>query len=152
MLRNTMLFNYYFVVDHPVYSIAIGLGVSSLFNHSYDANATYRISIENKTISIYACKPIHKGEEITLNYNGSPNDQSPVYFAPGCEEQTTYQSIYHRCIEERKLYIKDVSGKGRGVFCNRPIAADSLIETSVLLIFPASNLALPVRRNSILLQ
>jgi uncharacterized protein len=81
-LLSTMLYNYYFVVGDTKFPVALGLGYSSLYNHAYSANATYTISLKNASIKITACKTIQSGDEITLNYNGSPNDASPVYFAP----------------------------------------------------------------------
>jgi SET domain-containing protein len=40
---------------------------------------------------------------------------------------------------ERRLYIKSTRGKGRGVFCNRPILKDEIIEECPLLIIPAQD-------------
>jgi uncharacterized protein len=81
-LQTTSLFSYYFLVGDKKFPVALGLGCASLYNHSYAANAVYSISLKNETIQIKACKPILPGEEITLNYNGTPDDLSPVYFAP----------------------------------------------------------------------
>ncbi|MGB3005226.1 MAG: SET domain-containing protein-lysine N-methyltransferase [Chitinophagaceae bacterium] len=85
-LQTTMLFSYYFVVGDKKFPVALGLGYSSLYNHSYHANAEYSISLKGSYIKIKACKTINPGEEIMLNYNGSPDDTSPVYFAT--EEST----------------------------------------------------------------
>jgi hypothetical protein len=81
-LQATTLFNYYFVIGDKNFPVALGLGYSSLYNHSYTANAVYSVSLKDETITIKACKAIQAGDEITLNYNGSPNDATPVYFAP----------------------------------------------------------------------
>jgi uncharacterized protein len=81
-LQSTTLFQYYFLVSSKKTPVALGLGNSSLYNHSYTANAVYSISLHNAAIIIKACKPIHPGEEITLNYNGNPDDATPVYFPP----------------------------------------------------------------------
>ena len=81
-LQATSLFSYYFLVGDEKFPVALGLGCASLYNHSHAANAVYSISLKNETIQIKACKPILPGEEITLNYNGNPDDTSPVYFAP----------------------------------------------------------------------
>ena len=81
-LQTTSLFSYYFVVTHAKFPVALGLGFSSLYNHAYSANAGYSISLKNASITIKACKLIVPGEEITLNYNGLPEDITPVYFAP----------------------------------------------------------------------
>lgn len=82
LLENTRLYHYYFVVDNPKTPAALGLGLSSLYNHSPAANARYRISVKKDYLEIIACKPVMPGEEITLNYNGRPDDPSPVYFPP----------------------------------------------------------------------
>lgn len=81
-LQTTLLYSYYFVVGDKNFPVALGLGYSSLYNHAYSANAVYSISLKNANIKITACKTIEPGDEITLNYNGSPDDATPVYFAP----------------------------------------------------------------------
>lgn len=81
-LQSTSLFSYYFVVTDAKFPVALGLGFSSLYNHAYTANAVYSISLKNASITIKACKMIVPGEEITLNYNGIPDDITPVYFVP----------------------------------------------------------------------
>ncbi|HWL25392.1 MAG TPA: SET domain-containing protein-lysine N-methyltransferase, partial [Ureibacillus sp.] len=35
---------------------------------------------ENHSIDFYAMRDIHEGEEILVNYNGDPEDQSPLWF------------------------------------------------------------------------
>ena len=80
-LQGTALFNYYFLIADENSTVALGLGYSSLYNHAYNANAVYSVSLKNKTITVKACKIIKPGDEITLNYNGSPDDSTAVYFA-----------------------------------------------------------------------
>ncbi|GAB2826262.1 SET domain-containing protein [Ferruginibacter profundus] len=81
-LQGTTLFSYYFLVADEKTPVALGLGYSSLYNHAYNANAVYSISLKDAAIVIKACKIIQPGDEITLNYNGSPDDAAPVYFPP----------------------------------------------------------------------
>jgi SET domain-containing protein len=81
-LQTTMLYSYYFLVGDKRFPVALGLGYSSLYNHAYNANAVYSISLKNASIKVTACQLIEPGQEITLNYNGSPDDATPVYFAP----------------------------------------------------------------------
>jgi uncharacterized protein len=59
---------------------ALALGYGSLYNHSYTPNARYVTNIENQSIDFYARKDIREGEEIMVNYNGDPEDQSPLWF------------------------------------------------------------------------
>jgi hypothetical protein len=59
---------------------AMALGMGSLYNHSFGPNARYLRHIEEKTIEYVALKDIPAGEEITINYNGDPDDLTPVWF------------------------------------------------------------------------
>lgn len=59
---------------------ALALGYGSLYNHSYTPNVRYYTNIENQSIDFYARKDIRKGEEMMVNYNGDPKDQSPLWF------------------------------------------------------------------------
>lgn len=79
-LRHTTLYHYYFLVEHNRTPAALGLGYSSLYNHSYTANARYKVSVSNQCLDIIAVRSIAAGEEVTLNYNGRPDDTSRVYF------------------------------------------------------------------------
>ncbi|MFT3933723.1 MAG: SET domain-containing protein-lysine N-methyltransferase [Chitinophagaceae bacterium] len=79
-LRHSGLFNYYFLVNNATHPAVFGFGCSSFYNHSSQANAFYTFSPKKNIIRFYACKKIVAGEEITINYNGQPNDDRPVYF------------------------------------------------------------------------
>ncbi|MGA9994408.1 MAG: SET domain-containing protein [Pyrinomonadaceae bacterium] len=59
---------------------AIALGFGSLYNHSYSPNAMYVKSWEERLIRFIALRDIEAGEEITVNYNGSPDDRQPIWF------------------------------------------------------------------------
>ncbi|HEX7042906.1 MAG TPA: SET domain-containing protein [Patescibacteria group bacterium] len=79
-LRQTILRNYYFQWGKGNETVAACLGFGSLYNHSYEPNATYMKHWENATIHFNAIKDIAKDEEITVNYNhGDPNDKSPLW-------------------------------------------------------------------------
>lgn len=97
-LRKTELRNFYFLWNKTTRPInqnlwsrnskfkirnkkaAIALGYGSLYNHSYNPNATYKKNFKGKTIDFIAIRPIKKGEEITVNYNlGDPSNQSPLW-------------------------------------------------------------------------
>lgn len=78
-LDDTVLFNYYFCwgEDHKDGAIALGLG--SIYNHSYTPNAMYRIDLEDQVLEFIAIRSIPANEEITINYNGEPEDKSPLW-------------------------------------------------------------------------
>ncbi|MBW3598596.1 MAG: SET domain-containing protein [Planctomycetes bacterium] len=60
-------------------SVAVVLGYGSLYNHSYRPNAYYR-DRRNRVKEFIALRDIKPGEEITINYNGSPHDRTDVGF------------------------------------------------------------------------
>ena len=59
---------------------AIALGNGSLYNHSYKPNADYIKDWDKQLIRFIALRDIEAGEEITINYNGAPEDQTPIWF------------------------------------------------------------------------
>jgi hypothetical protein len=80
LLKQTSLYHYYFVVGDTKTPVAIGLGYSSVYNHASPANADYTINLAAQMIEIRAAISIAADEEITINYNGTVNDPSPVHF------------------------------------------------------------------------
>jgi SET domain-containing protein len=60
-------------------TVAVVLGFGSLYNHSYRPNAYYR-DRRSRIKEFVALRDIARGEEITINYNGSPCDASDVGF------------------------------------------------------------------------
>ena len=58
----------------------MALGTIPIYNHSYKSNCEYFMDFEDNTIFIKTVKTIKKGEELTINYNGSWNDKKKVWF------------------------------------------------------------------------
>lgn len=79
-LMPTILGNYFFQWGPAREEGALALGFGLLYNHSFNPNATYVRKFHTKTIFFVAIRDIAEGEEITVNYNGSPEDKSPVWF------------------------------------------------------------------------
>lgn len=59
---------------------AIAAGFGGLYNHSYEPNAHFIKLIDDGVIDFVAIRAIARGEEITVNYNGSPEDKTPIWF------------------------------------------------------------------------
>ena len=72
-----LLFEYYFWMDDYV-SLALGFG--SLYNHSKNANAKYKLDRKKETITFTASKDIKKDQEILFNYKGKANPKTPLWF------------------------------------------------------------------------
>lgn len=79
-LKKTVLYNYCFSWGENYEHTAIALGYGSLYNHSYTPNAEYNNNIDNLSIDFYAIADIIDGQEITINYNESSEDNSPLWF------------------------------------------------------------------------
>lgn len=72
-----LLFEYYFWLDDFV---VLALGYGSLYNHSKNPNAEYKIKQKDKTITFSAIKNIQKNEEILINYSGTSGSKVPLWF------------------------------------------------------------------------
>lgn len=59
--------------------VAVALGYGSIYNHSYQPNASYAAK-GRETQAYVALRNIKKDEEITVNYNGTPTDSSKLWF------------------------------------------------------------------------
>ena len=80
-LRESILVTYFFYFGKNKERLAIALGFGSIYNHTYEPNATYKIKHREKTIDFIALNDIKKDDEITVNYNyGNPKDKSPLWF------------------------------------------------------------------------
>lgn len=77
-LKKTVLFYYCFHWGKK--NTAIALGYGGLFNHSYTPNTGFDNNKKNKTIDFYALVDIKEGEELTINYNGEPDDTTKLWF------------------------------------------------------------------------
>jgi len=76
-MDKTILFDYYFAWrEHS----AVALGYGSLYNHSFQPNARYIRHFEQELIEFRALREITPDEEILVNYNGDPTDDSPLWF------------------------------------------------------------------------
>ncbi|MAT14167.1 MAG: SET domain-containing protein-lysine N-methyltransferase [Planctomyces sp.] len=61
-------------------TVALALGYGSLYNHSFKANCRYE-DTGKMSKSYIAERDIEDGEEVTINYNGSPKDKTKVGFS-----------------------------------------------------------------------
>lgn len=83
-IKKTILYNYCYIWEDPKYlpefKNAITLSVSQFINHSYNPNIKYLYDYKKCAIEFYAVRDIYEDEELTVNYNGLIDDNSPVWF------------------------------------------------------------------------
>lgn len=72
------ILNFYIYPWRSTRSAAVVLGFGEIYNHSFDPNADWKQDFRSNSMVYRAVKPIKKGEEITVNYNGEPDDQTPI--------------------------------------------------------------------------
>lgn len=85
LVEGTTLFNYTYGWGEGLEDSAIALGFGSLYNHAYRPNAMYKRLHDDMMIMYVALRDIAVGEEITVNYNGQPEDLSPLWFKVAAE-------------------------------------------------------------------
>ena len=76
-LEKTLL-NYYIYPWRSTRGASLALGFGSIFNHSFSPNADWKQNFKTQSMVYRAIKNIKKGEEITVNYNGEPDDETPI--------------------------------------------------------------------------
>ena len=80
LLNDTFLYEYYFEWGKSGRKGALALGFGSLYNHSYEPNARYLPDFDLNILEFVAVRDIQPGEEICVNYNLDPDDQTPVWW------------------------------------------------------------------------
>ncbi len=68
-LSATALGRYYYEWGEQDEQAALALGFGSLYNHSFDPNASYEFREDDGVIEYLALRDIDAGEELTINYN-----------------------------------------------------------------------------------
>ncbi len=61
-------------------SRGLPLGYGAIYNHSLEPNACSEMDYERNEMKVVALRPIRSGDEITVNYNGEPEDRSQGWF------------------------------------------------------------------------
>jgi uncharacterized protein len=80
IITTTEVVNYCFFLDKEKKILALAMGFGSLYNHAFPCNAHHIIDKEAKTITIFAIRDIKAHEEICINYNGDPDNDSMEWF------------------------------------------------------------------------
>lgn len=80
LLDQTPLHDYIFKWGPEEKQCAMALGLIPVYNHSYRSNCEYFMDFEAHTMLVKTVRAVEKGEELTINYNGDWNDETPVWF------------------------------------------------------------------------
>lgn len=80
LLDQTLLHDYIFLWGDAEDQCAMALGWIPMFNHSYRSNCEYFMDYDEASMFIKTIRTIEAGEELTINYNGKWNNDTPVWF------------------------------------------------------------------------
>lgn len=80
LIDQTLLHDYIFEWGDGTQECCLALGWVSVYNHSYTSNCTYDMDYDEKTITIQTIRKIKAGEELTINYNGTWNNDKKIWF------------------------------------------------------------------------
>jgi SET domain-containing protein len=80
LLDQTLLHDYIFEWGQDPKGCCMALGYVPVYNHSYRSNCEYEMDYEEELISVKAVRFIKAGEELSINYNGDWNNETPVWF------------------------------------------------------------------------
>ncbi len=79
-IEGTKLYHYIFEWGETRRQACVAFGYVSMYNHDYTASCEYEMDFEEKIVTVRTVRAIKKGEELTINYNASPNDKTKVWF------------------------------------------------------------------------
>jgi uncharacterized protein len=79
-LDRIALQDYYFLWGPDDRAGAIAFGLCSICNHSVEPNCEQIRRYDTQTMCLVALRDIDEGEELTINYNGSQEDDRPLWF------------------------------------------------------------------------
>ena len=80
LLDKTLLHDYIFEWGGEKEQCCMALGYVPVYNHAYKSNCEYEMDFETELIQIKTVHPVKAGEELFINYNGTWDDDKPVWF------------------------------------------------------------------------
>lgn len=80
LLDQTLLHDYIFVWGDNEDQCCVALGYLSVYNHAYQSNCAYFMDYDDNTMFIKTVRNIEANEELTINYNGTWNNNKKVWF------------------------------------------------------------------------
>ena len=80
-LHQTILHDYYFLLPDEKGSGCLGLGFTSIYNHSFSPNCEVVFDLESCDIEIRAIAEIQSGDELLIDYQGGLKENE-LWFEP----------------------------------------------------------------------
>ena len=80
LLDQTLLHDYIFEWGENRQQCCMALGYIPLYNHSYQSNCEYEMNFRKQIILVRTVREVRAGEELSINYNGSWDNDKKVWF------------------------------------------------------------------------
>ena len=79
-IHQTILHDYYFLLEQPKGAACLALGYGSINNHKSKPNAIVIFDYEKNEMEIQCCKKIKAGSEIFIDYTDGGDKDAPLWF------------------------------------------------------------------------
>ena len=79
-IDQTLLHDYIFEWGPLKDQCCMALGYVPIYNHSYQSNCEYFMDFTLEQMQVKTMREIAAGEELTINYNGDFDNETPVWF------------------------------------------------------------------------
>ena len=113
---------------------AIVLGLGTFINHSFQPNCEYRRNFADQRLDFVAIEPIVRGDEVTVNYNGSPTNDAPIWFPITTDPPTGSPALVGTRLV--RVVVAPAAGRGRCVFAAGDIRVGDVIERAPVIVLP----------------
>jgi SET domain-containing protein len=81
-IDQTILYNYYFLLDEEEYPACIALGYGSMYNHAETPNAEVLMDANAKIMYVECIQTINAGDEILISYSNTRKETNNLWFNP----------------------------------------------------------------------
>ncbi|MEM6963877.1 MAG: SET domain-containing protein-lysine N-methyltransferase [Bacteroidota bacterium] len=79
-IHQTVIHDYYFLLEQPKGAACIALGYGSIYNHSKNPNAKVIFDYKKEESEIQCYKLIQPGTEIFIDYTDGGKEEAPLWF------------------------------------------------------------------------
>lgn len=80
LLDQTKLHDYIFEWGRDRKQCCMALGYIPMYNHSFKSNCEYEMEFDDAIMRVKTVRFVKAGEELSINYNGDWNDNTPLWF------------------------------------------------------------------------
>src|SRR4030095_1325698 len=93
-----------------------------------------RGTFADRGLDFVAIEPIVRGDEVTVNYNGSPTNDAPIWFPITTDPPTGSPALVGTRLV--RVVVAPAAGRGRCVFAAGDVRVGDVIERAPVIVLP----------------